>query len=99
MSLFLEFVVTRNEQPILFILGSCGATWANEEIVFTRPIEKIGRDLKLFQDGILLTDSRNDVLRIVAHWKKRTLRRLRELREIKPNAALGDVIFLGDFKE
>lgn len=90
----LEFTVTRRGEPILFIHGLVGVTWANEEIVFKRPIEKLGKDLILFQGESLLTDDPVQVLRIVAHWKKRVLKRTRST-----GLPIEELILTGDFHE
>lgn len=73
----MDFTITRRGEPILFIHSLSGATWANKAVVFDRPIEKTGQELALFSDSQLLTDSRPDVIRIVAHWKKVINRRVR----------------------
>lgn len=90
----MEFVVTRRDEPILFIHGLLGATWANKELVFDRPIEKIGQGLALSQDGKLLTDNRADVIRVIAHWKKRLNRRVRDT-----GSPLENLILTGPFDE
>lgn len=74
----MEFTVTRRGEPILFIHQLAGATWVNKAVVFDRPIEKIGQELALTQDGVVLTENRPDVVKIVAHWKKRLNRRARD---------------------
>jgi hypothetical protein len=74
----MEFIVTRHGEPILFIHSLAGATWANKTLVFDRPIEKIGQGLALQQDGKTLTEDHKEVVRIVAHWKKRLKRRSRD---------------------
>lgn len=94
-----EFKVTRNDEPILFIYGAFGATWAHEEFVFKRPIEKIGSNLKLWQGDTLLSSEKNDCVKVVAHWKRIINRRLRKLQETKPDATLHDVIWMGDYTE
>lgn len=90
----MEFTVTRHGEPIMFIHGLEGVTWVDREIVFDRPIEKIGQNLELFQEDILLSNDRNDVIKIVAHWKKRLNKKMR-----KTGLSLESIVLTGDFNQ
>ena len=90
----MEFTITRRGEPILFIHSLVGATWVNKVIVFDKPIEKIGQELAIFQDGVILTENRSDVIRVIAHWKKKLNRQARD-----SGLALDKIILTGDFNQ
>lgn len=72
-----EWVITRNDKPILFGVNILGPTWVDEEIVFNRPIEKLGSNLKFLWNGHLMDDDKTTVTRLVAHVKKSLNRKAR----------------------
>jgi len=93
------FLVRRAGRPILLVHATFGALWADEEIVFKRPIEKLGANLLIEKNDEFFTDGKDVVTKIVAHWKKITNRRLRKLQETNPDSDLSSVISLGGFDE
>lgn len=89
-----EFLITRHDKPIMFGLALIGVTWVDKEVVFDRPIDKIGSNLKLLWNNEVIDDNKTTVVGVVAHWKKRINKQARV-----QGKNIEDILLTCDFEE
>lgn len=96
---FDEFLITKKGKPLLFILGSYGPTWIDEEEGFNRPLERL-RGLELWENGSLLMADAIHVARVLGWHRKRLAKRLRKLEEkTGRKASLSSVVLTCPWEE
>jgi len=74
-----EFTILRNGKPILIIVGIFGPTWIDERYGFQQDINKIGANMALLQDGVVISQDRAHIQKLLSHWRKILRRRLKAL--------------------